>query len=68
MSAAGISDGELLKRLSSINSEAFVAGVAKELEEARTQERADWAGEIHARFTYRMHNKSWGLQKCFDAG
>ena len=68
MSAAGISDGELLKRLSAINSEAFVAGVAKELEEARTQERADWAGEIHARFTYRMHNKSWGLQKCFDAG
>ncbi len=58
MPVGGISDEALLKRLSAINSEAFVAGVAKELEEARTQERADWVTEIHARFTYRMHNLS----------
>ena len=58
----GISDEELLKRLSASNNEAFVAGVAKELEEVRTQERVDGvAGEvaqIHARFTYRMHDLS----------
>ena len=56
MPAAGISDAELLKRLSAISNEAFVAGVAKELKDARHQERAEWAEEIHARFTYRMHN------------
>ena len=58
MPAAGISDEELLKRLSAISNEAFVAGVAKELADARNQERADWVEEIHARFTYRMHNLS----------
>src|SRR6478609_888479 len=36
MAESGISDDELLKRLSAIYSEAFVAGVAKELVDART--------------------------------
>jgi len=54
----GISDEELLKRLSGTNSEAFVAGVAKELAEARAEGREEWVAEIHARFTYRMHNLS----------
>ncbi len=58
MPEGGISDEELLKRLSAINSEAFVAVVAKELAEARAQERESWVAEIHARFTYRMHDLS----------
>jgi hypothetical protein len=32
--------------------------VAKELLEARSQGRDEWVAEIHARFTYRMHNLS----------
>jgi len=54
----GITDEELLKRLSAISNEAFVAGVAKELVEARTEGREEWVAEIHARFTYRMHHLS----------
>ena len=59
---AGLSDAELLKRLSAIYSEAFVAEVAKELEEARRQVKDGLAAEsavvarIHQRFTYRMHD------------
>ncbi|MGL4400656.1 MAG: transposase [Luteolibacter sp.] len=58
MPAGGLSDDELLKRISATNSEAFVTVVAKELAEARSQERDEWVAEIHARFTYRMHNLS----------
>ena len=58
MPEVGISDEELLKRLSATNSEAFVAVVAKELVEARVENREDWVAEIHARFTYRMHDLS----------
>jgi REP element-mobilizing transposase RayT len=58
MPAGGISDEELLKRLSATNSEAFVAVVAKELAEARGQGRDAWVAEIHSRFTYRMHDLS----------
>jgi hypothetical protein len=58
MPVGGISDEELLKRLSATNSEAFVAVVAKELAKARAEGRAEWVSEIHARFTYRMHNLS----------
>ena len=54
----GISDGELLKRLSAIQGEAFVAVVARELAEARAAGRESLVAEIHARFTYRMHNLS----------
>ena len=67
----GLSDEELLKRLGGLYSEAFVAGVAAELEEARTLvakaggsgggtdpegKAASRLAEIHARFTYRMHD------------
>jgi REP element-mobilizing transposase RayT len=58
MPVGGISDEELLKRLLATNTEAFVAVVAKELAEARKEGRDEWAAEIHARFTYRMHNLS----------
>ena len=58
MPEGGISDAELLKRLGAIHTEAFVAGVAKELAEARAQEREEWVAEIHSRFTYRMHDLS----------
>ena len=58
MPVGGISDAELLKRLTATNSEAFVAVVAKELAEARVADRESWVAEIHARFTYRMHNLS----------
>jgi len=54
----GISDDELLKRLSATSTEASVAVVAKELAQARAEGSDEWAAEIHARFTYRMHNLS----------
>jgi putative transposase len=59
----GLSDDELLKRLSGLYSEEFVAGVTKELEEARKLVADGRASEtrvmeIHARFTYRMHDLS----------
>lgn len=58
MPEGGISDEQLLKRISSANTEAFVAVVAKELADARAAQRDEWAAEIHARFTYRMHSLS----------
>jgi len=58
MPAGGISDEELLKRLSAIHTEAAVAVVAKELADARTDGDAVLAAQIHARFCYRMHNLS----------
>ncbi len=58
MPEAGISDEELLKRLSAIQSEAFEAGVARELTDARSAGREDEVAAIRARFTYRMHNLS----------
>ena len=62
MSDGGLSDQELLKRLSAIYSDAFVAGVAKELADARAAVYVEESGleaalaAIHQRFTYRMHN------------
>jgi REP element-mobilizing transposase RayT len=58
MPEGGVSDEELLKRLSATNNEAFVAVVARELAEARAEGRETWVAEIHARFTYRMHDLS----------
>jgi REP element-mobilizing transposase RayT len=58
MPEGGISAGELLKRLSATNTEAFVAGVAAELDEARKSGNENRMAEIHARFTYRMNNLS----------
>ena len=59
----GLSDEELLKRLSGLYSADFVACVAKELKDARKLVADGRAGEtrvaqIHARFTYRMHDLS----------
>jgi REP element-mobilizing transposase RayT len=58
MPAGGISDVELLKRLSAIHTEAAVAVVAKELADARADGDTVLAAQIHARFCYRMHNLS----------
>ncbi len=54
----GISDELLLKRLGAIQSEAVVAGVARELAAARLAGNDGRVVEIHDRFTYRMHNLS----------
>lgn len=61
--AQGLSDPELLRRLRAIYSEAQVAVVAEELEEAHkavAEGLADESrvAEIHGRFTYRMHDLS----------
>jgi putative transposase len=62
MAEGGIPDNVLLNRLSAIYTEAFVAGVASELAEARRQVAQGLASEevmvkrIHERFTYRMHD------------
>lgn len=56
--AVVLDDEGLLKRLSTLYSEAFVATVAKELGEARAEENGAHVAEIYARFTYRMHNLS----------
>ena len=62
MAEGGISDVELLKRLSAIYGEAFVAEVANELQEARTavyknESRMEKAvAAVHQRFTYRMQD------------
>jgi REP element-mobilizing transposase RayT len=62
MAEAGLSDKELLKRLSALYSEAFVAGVARELADARAAVYTSDAGmgeavaAIHKRFSYRMQD------------
>jgi REP element-mobilizing transposase RayT len=62
MAEAGLSDEELLKRLSAIYGEAFVIGVAQELSDARTavytsaSGMADAVAAIHKRVTYRMQD------------
>lgn len=56
----GLSDDELLNRLSAIYNDDTVAEVAEELKEARRQ-KADGpalVNSIHGRFTARMHNLS----------
>ncbi len=54
----GISDETFLKRPGALYNEAFVATVAKELEEARKTENQRLVEEIHGRFTCRMHDLS----------
>jgi REP element-mobilizing transposase RayT len=54
----GISDRILLKRLTALYSDAFVDGVSKELESARKEGDEAMVAEIHARYTYRMHDLS----------
>ena len=54
----GMSDEELLKRLRATSTEAAVFEVARELAEARRAGNMTRVAEIHARFTYRMHDLS----------
>jgi putative transposase len=62
MAETGLPDDELLKRLSAIYNEAFVAGVANELADARAAVYVNDGGleealaAIHQRFTYRMYD------------
>jgi putative transposase len=62
LAEGGLSDQELLKRLSALYTEAFVAVVAKELADARTAVYTNEGGVgetvevIHRRFTYRMQD------------
>ncbi len=62
MEDGGISDETLLKRLSAIYSEAFVAGVAKEVADARSAVNVAHSGmdeavaAIRTRLSYRMHD------------
>ena len=58
MPESGISDEELLKRLKATSTAVEVALVARELAEARKTQNQARAEEIHARYTYRMHNLS----------
>ncbi len=54
----GISDDELLERLSALYGGAFVAQVAAELSAARAAGNENRLGGIRERFTYRMHSLS----------
>jgi putative transposase len=54
----GLSDLELLKRLSALYNEGVVAGVAKELAEAHELGYLHQVAEIHRRYTRRMHDLS----------
>ncbi|HEX5791264.1 MAG TPA: transposase, partial [Luteolibacter sp.] len=54
----GLSDGELLRRLSFIYGEVAVAAVAQELTEARRAGNLAHVQEIHDRHLYRMHDLS----------
>jgi putative transposase len=58
MPEGGISDEELLKRLSAIWTEAAVEAQRKELADARKAGNEAMVAEIHARHSYRMHNLS----------
>ncbi len=58
MPEGGISDELLLTRLGAIQSDEVVAGVAKELADSRVAGNDGRVAEIHARYTYRMHNLS----------
>ena len=54
----GITDEVLLQRLAATSSDLVVAMVARELAAARAAGNAALAAEIHARYSYRMHNLS----------
>ena len=63
LAEGGLTDAGLLERLRAIYGEAEVAGVAKELREARQRVRDGLAQvsmveAIHGRYTYRMHDLS----------
>jgi REP element-mobilizing transposase RayT len=53
-----LDDGGLLKRLSTVYSEAFVVEVGKEIAVARAEDDEVHVEEIYSRYTYRMHDLS----------
>jgi len=56
MAEGGLSDEELLKRLSCLYSDAKVVEVASELAKARESGNEKWVADIHESYTYRMHD------------
>lgn len=52
----GLSDQELIKRLSAIYPESTVAHVAVELQNAQASGNQSYRDDIHARYTYRMND------------
>jgi putative transposase len=54
----GLTDEALLQRLTAVYNDAVVATVATEIAEARATGDLTRAAEIHARYTYRMHDLS----------
>ena len=58
MPKGGLSDEELLTRLRAIYSDGVVSLVEKELADARAKGIAEYADQIHQRYTYRMHDLS----------
>ena len=58
MPEGGLSDAELLERLRALYHEDVVLEVEKLLWEAREKGLEEWAAQIHARYTYRMHDLS----------
>ncbi len=62
MPEGGFSDAELLRRLSACSGDAYLAGVEKDLLDARKEGDAERVAEIHARFAYRMHNLSESMK------
>ena len=66
MPVVGVSDEELLKRLSATNSEAYDAVVATELADARVAGREELIEEIRARLSYRMHNLPEFMKKLLQ--
>jgi REP element-mobilizing transposase RayT len=58
MPKGGLSDEELLTRLRAIYSDGVVSVVEKELADARAKGIAEYADQIHQRYTYRMHDLS----------
>ena len=68
MAKGGIPDEVLLTRLSAIYNEAVVAAVAQEIAAARAAGDESGVAEIHARYTYRMHDLSEFMKtllQCF---
>jgi putative transposase len=58
MPQGGLTDEELLTRLRAIYSDGVVGLVEKELKDAREKSLTAYADQIHARYTYRMHDLS----------
>jgi putative transposase len=56
MPEGGLSDAELLKRLAVLYSEAFVGEIETELTAARAAGNEAVVADLHARFSYRMHD------------